>query len=234
MDGPNDFNAMLMCGRIMPKRPCALSMSVDGQTIYCGDKFGDVFALPLIPTDSVRSQPVITTGPLRLAATSTTVHSKRNLNALQQQLRQKSSNPDPPAEKQYQYDMLLGHVSMLTAVTAVSLPSQASPSGYREWILTADRDEHIRVSRGPPQTHIIETYCLGHTSFVSSLCVPKSLPRFLVSGGGDNFLLIWDWKSGQLLQKAPITQEKEVAVRGIWEIAGVQDSHAAIVFALEG
>lgn len=227
---------MLTRDRAMPKRPCALSMSVDGQTIYCGDKFGDVFALPLIPTDdSVRSQPAMTTGPLRLAATSTTVHSKRNLNALQQQLRQKGSNLDPPAEKQYQYDMLLGHVSMLTAMATARLPSNASPTGYREWILTADRDEHIRVSRGPPQTHIIETYCLGHTSFVSCLCVPKSLPRLLVSGGGDNFLLIWDWKSGQLLQKVPITQDtKEVAVRGIWEIAGVQDSHAAIVFALEG
>jgi tRNA (guanine-N(7)-)-methyltransferase subunit TRM82 len=49
-------------------------------------------------------------------------------------------------------ELILGHASLLTTflVTADG-----------QYIVTADRDEHIRVS-WYPQGYTIESYCLGH------------------------------------------------------------------------
>lgn len=54
----------------------------------------------------------------------------------------------------FEHKLLLGHVSMLTDIALVVLNG-------RNYIITADRDEHIRISRGIPQSHIIEGFCLG-------------------------------------------------------------------------
>jgi tRNA (guanine-N(7)-)-methyltransferase subunit TRM82 len=103
----------------------------------------------------------------------------------------------------------------------------------RSYIVTADRDEHIRISRGLPQAHIIEGFCQGHDEFISRLCISKS--KFhLVSGGGDAHLHVWDWLSGELIQKLPIRDavmsfyreqgsttlddKLKVAVSGIWSV----------------
>jgi tRNA (guanine-N(7)-)-methyltransferase subunit TRM82 len=72
----------------------------------------------------------------------------------------------------------------------------------RSYIITADRDEHIRVSRGPPQAHIIEGFCHGHEAFVSRLCFVGG--NRLVSGGGDPYLCVWDWENYRLLEKLEI------------------------------
>ncbi len=74
----------------------------------------------------------------------------------------------------------------------------------RDYILTADRDEHIRVSRGIPQTHVIEGFCLGHEEFVSRLCIPSSRPEILISGGGDDKLFVWEWLTGRLVSTVDI------------------------------
>ena len=105
----------------------------------------------------------------------------------------------------------------------------------RGYIMTADRDEHIRISRGPPQAHIIEGFCFGHEAFVSRLCLTQS--GLLVSGGGDDHLLVWDWQNYLLKEKLAIRdlafthlQERgmipagvnvatyKVAVSGIWNL----------------
>lgn len=52
--------------------------------------------------------------------------------------------------------LVLGHASLLTAFLL-------SPN--ERFIVTADRDEHIRVSWFP-QGYSIEMYCLGHTRYV--------------------------------------------------------------------
>ncbi|KAI2638146.1 hypothetical protein GGS21DRAFT_509955 [Xylaria nigripes] len=188
--------------RAMPKRPCSLALSADGQTILSADKFGDVYALPLIAQEG--EQPVSTptsnsasaqTQPLR-GANVFTVHSQRNRRALEDQQRQRKNNPKLDAPKEgpkFAHELLLGHVSMLTCILTVK------DSQNRPYIITADRDEHIRVSRGMPQCHVIETYCQGHVSFVSALCNPTPRPDILVSGGGDHELFVWDWLSGKLL-----------------------------------
>ncbi|KAI0104776.1 hypothetical protein GGR51DRAFT_219148 [Nemania sp. FL0031] len=187
--------------RAMPKRPCSLAITADGQTILSADKFGDVYALPLVPQPEEEgsiSTPVpapSTPAPVR-GANVFTVHSQRNRKALEYQQKQRELNAQREVPKEgpkFAHEVLLGHVSMLTCVLT------AKDSQNRPYILTADRDEHIRVSRGMPQAHVIETYCLGHGSFVNALCIPRSRLAVLVSGGGDNELFVWDWLAGQLL-----------------------------------
>ncbi|KAJ6504799.1 WD40 repeat-like protein [Mycena vitilis] len=95
--------------------------------------------------------------------------------------------------------LILGHTSFLTAFLL-------SPD--EKYIITADRDEHIRVS-WYPQGYSIEIYCLGHEKFVSALHLPAFSPTELVSGGGDPMLKIWDWMSGKLKREIPILQAVE-------------------------
>ena len=198
----------------MPKKPCALAFTPDEKTIICGDKFGDVYALPLFPTEISRTAPTptenntemqgtgqISTNDYTPSANAKTVHTFRNQKAL---LHQKSQN-NQKARKTHavcEHQLLLGHVSLLTAVACVSVPfANAANNQQRTYIITADRDEHIRISRGIPQAHITENFCLGHTQFVSQLCIPDWDPRFLVSGGGDDYLLVWDWILGRVVQR---------------------------------
>lgn len=198
--------------RPMPKRPCALTLTQDSSTIISADKFGDVYSLPLIPTDSTTTSTSPSTPSSDLPATETatptepktftpaanefTIHSIRNLRALENQRRQPAPIPTLPVYS-FTHTLLLGHVSMLTDVILAS-------SASKEYIITADRDEHIRVSHGIPKTHIIETYCLGHTEFVSRLCIPSSHPSILISGGGNNELFVWEWSAGKLVSKVDI------------------------------
>lgn len=198
----------------MPKRPCSIAMTPDDSTILCADKFGDVYSLPLTghaiegfatTSDANEDSTKESNGPSQRSfipsATSLTVHTKKNREALRQQ--QKVTNAK--AEKKslnFEHQLLLGHVSLLTDIACVSVTlSLLAP---RDYILTSDRDEHIRVSRGIPQAHIIEGFCLGHTDFVSRLCIPRTHPHLLISGGGDDYMLAWDWLSGSIRQKIDV------------------------------
>ncbi|KAI0482818.1 hypothetical protein GGR56DRAFT_685847 [Xylariaceae sp. FL0804] len=220
--------------RVMPKRPCSISMTPNGATILSADKFGDVYALPLVPPsaeefgagaaspapEQQQQQQQQRAAPK--GANSLTVHSRRNLKALEDQRKQLAARRDLPKAEgpAFAHELLLGHVSMLTAVVSATMPpptttttsSSSSSSQPRSYILTADRDEHIRVSRGPPQAHVVEAYCLGHRAFVSALCLlPSPSPRrrcpggLLVSGGGDDALFVWDWPVGRLLSTADLS-----------------------------
>ncbi|KAJ5086052.1 hypothetical protein N7532_010823 [Penicillium argentinense] len=234
-----------LSSREMPKRPSALVLTPDGQTILCGDKFGDAYSLPLIPGEYLpRTEKEKAYKP---AATALTVHSRRNLESLEQQRIQaekaaKNGGVKKPSSEEktslnFEHRLIIGHVSLLTDLIAVALPTEATPG--RNYILTADRDEHIRVSRGIPQSHIIERYCLGHTSFITKLCSPSWAPEYLISGGGDNYLLLWNWGESQVLQKVSLeglVQTPEPIVRGIWAVSLEQSAATvkAILVALEG
>ena len=249
----------------MSKRPCALCLTSDESHVLCGDKFGDVYSLPLLginyeatsKSEEIKKEPV----PFMPAASSRTVHTKRNQEALRNQQRQTNQRKEQKALK-FEHQLLLGHVSLLTDLICVRLDGNNSlhgPGKPREYIVTSDRDEHIRISRGMPQAHIIEGYCQGHAEFISRICVPRRLPHILISGGGDHDLFIWDWLRGVILQridlKEPINALKEAyrrdsypaeklrnpevldiddseepnAVSGIWSLFG---SH--VVVACEG
>ena len=193
----------------MPKRPSAVVLTPDNSTILCADKFGDVYSLPLFgqayQPEAIDSAHINGTGnqkqkqkPFTPSATSLTVHTKRNRDALRQQ--QKSKNlREEKKNLNFDHKLLLGHVSLLTDVMCVTLVSPSHK--LRNYILTADRDEHIRVSRGIPHAHVIEGYCLGHTEFITKLCVLPAYHHLLISGGGDDYLMLWDWPAGKMLQR---------------------------------
>ncbi len=199
----------------MPKRPCAIALTPDESTILCADKFGDVYSLPLLGLPYETTSNLSTEDPTKddaekaseafvPAANSKTVHTKKNQEALRNQLRATNKKSEKKS-LQFDHQLLLGHVSLLTDVASVTITDETSPSpSQRSYILTADRDEHVRVSRGIPQTFVIEGYCLGHTEFVSKLCVPDWNKQILISGGGDEFLLVWDWLTGSIRQKVDL------------------------------
>lgn len=186
----------------MPKRPCALVLTEDDSTIITADKFGDVYSLPLIPAEIIEISnlpnhtPEPAVKPFTPAANELTIHSLRNRKALENQRRHPNKATEK-SEPSFEHKLLFGHVSLLTDIALVAL-------GSRWYIITADRDEHIRISRGIPQAHVIEGFCLGHTEFVSRLCIPVSRHHLLISGGGDNELFLWDWEPGNLLCKADL------------------------------
>ncbi|XP_058814090.1 tRNA (guanine-N(7)-)-methyltransferase non-catalytic subunit wuho [Topomyia yanbarensis] len=66
-------------------------------------------------------------------------------------------------------------------------------------IITSERDEKIRVTRCP-ESHNIETFCLGHTEFVSHLeFLATSNCSLLLSLSGDKTLRVWEYKTGKEL-----------------------------------
>jgi tRNA (guanine-N(7)-)-methyltransferase subunit TRM82 len=185
----------------MTRRPCSIALTADNKTILCADKFGDVYELPLIPSpeDEKETSPEAEKPEpqkFKPQASLLTVHSGRNRKVLEEQLKQaekkQSQARDTP---KFKHDLLLGHVSMLTDIVSVT-------AGSRSYIITADRDEHIRISRGVPQAHIIEGFCLGHNEFVNKLCITKG--GRLMSGGGDAYVYHWLWETRQLHDKLPV------------------------------
>lgn len=214
----------------MPKRPSDVVIGPDSQ-IVVADKFGDVYSLPLLydPTaeNVTRSSTAALAKPAyKPSANTTTVHSKRNLRALQEQQRHmelatrtKNENGSKSDGPDFEITLLLGHVSMLTAVAI-------GESEGRHYILTADRDEHIRVSRYIPQAYVIEGFCFGHTEFISAMTIPSSCGNVLVSGGGDEDLFVWDWKANKLLSQTSVLSlaqkilpdTTKVAITGLYNL----------------
>lgn len=142
----------LMKRQRFPKRPSAISTSVDNKDVLLGDKFGDVYSIPI---DSEETQ-----------------------------------------EKNPETDPLLGHVSMLTDVTV-------GEHNDKQYILSTDRDEHIRVSNYP-NGYIIENFLFGHSEFISNIVIPSFAPDNLISGGGDDSIFLWNWVEGKLIEKFPL------------------------------
>jgi tRNA (guanine-N(7)-)-methyltransferase subunit TRM82 len=211
----------------MPKRPSSVAIGPDSQ-IICADKFGDVYALPLIETTSPSStgtpQPstpslVVSKPAFKPAANATTVHSKRNLRALANQEKQMKlttrSKNEPTAKSEgpdFDLTLLLGHVSMLTSLVL-------GESEGRRYILTADRDEHIRISRYIPQAYVIEGFCFGHKEFVSSMAIPNNRRHVLISGGGDEDIFVWDWKASKPLSQKSVLSLAQAILPDLTKVA---------------
>ncbi|ODV89865.1 hypothetical protein CANCADRAFT_96682 [Tortispora caseinolytica NRRL Y-17796] len=87
------------------------------------------------------------------------------------------SEKDEPAQQP-----ILGHVSMVLSLLVIE-------HGNIKYILSGDRDEHIRVSRYP-DAYNIESYCLGSRDFVSALALTSD--GNIVSGGGESLLRVWN------------------------------------------
>ncbi|GAB7341467.1 hypothetical protein MBLNU457_7704t1 [Dothideomycetes sp. NU457] len=218
--------------RCMPKRPCSILITPDNKTILCGDKFGDVYSLPLIPgeydpaaAETEKATPERTYNP---SATDLTVHTARNRKALEEQIKRKGQASNAKEPLKFEHQLCLGHVSMLTDMQIGTTEIEGKS---RHHIITSDRDEHIRVSRGPPQAHIIERFCMGHTEFISFIrLVPDS--NLLVSGGGDDWIGVWDWTTGELIAKHRLREEEggNIAVSGLWVLPSGLDGDIQVVY----
>ena len=92
--------------------------------------------------------------------------------------------------------LLLGHLSQLLDL---------SLSHHGDLVLTADRDEKIRVSRFP-KAYNIENFCLGHTEFVTCLCLAEENDQ-VVSGSGDGTLRLWNYREGAELFSLEVAEQ---------------------------
>ncbi|KAK7243006.1 hypothetical protein RIF29_37789 [Crotalaria pallida] len=78
------------------------------------------------------------------------------------------------------------------------------------FILSADRDFKIRVTNFPKKplngAHEIQSFCLGHTEFVSCLAFfqAQKYPQRLLSGSGDSTVRLWVISSGALLDTCEV------------------------------
>ncbi|KAI8367608.1 WD40-repeat-containing domain protein [Radiomyces spectabilis] len=102
------------------------------------------------------------------------------------------SHPVAPStsEEEKQMKPLVGHVSMVTDMILCN---------NEKYIVTSDRDEHIRVSRFP-NGYTIESFCLGHTDVVTAV---RQLPwseEMLISAGGDSTIRLWEFLKGTEVQ----------------------------------
>ncbi|KAL1351520.1 hypothetical protein HN51_015439 [Arachis hypogaea] len=110
------------------------------------------------------------------------------------------------------------------------IPSlEFSPDG--RFILSADRDSKIRVTNFPKKplngAHEIQSFCLGHTEFVSCLAFvhARECPQgLLVSGSGDSTVRLWDISSGALLDTCEVA-----AKAGLLESNGEAEEHGHAV-----
>lgn len=80
-------------------------------------------------------------------------------------------------------DFLLGHLTMFTAIQFLL------DGNNIKYILSADRDEKIRISSFPDSFNI-ERFCFGHKKMVTHILILSS--RMFISVDEDNELLLWD------------------------------------------
>lgn len=203
----------------MPKRPCAIVLCPEERDLLVADKFGDVYSLPLFPgrTSSNSQTPLHArkTTVSDPSASELTVHTKGNREALRQQRLRRASGEKKPEKVvlNFEHTLLLGHVSLLTDLRIAILPPNTSTNRsdkVRRFLITTDRDEHIRISRGPPQAHVIEGYCHGHKHFVSKACVLPWQPEILIAGSGAPSVRAYVWPEGRPMSDKNYLEEGEI------------------------
>jgi len=110
--------------------------------------------------------------------------------------------------------LLLGHTcSMLTGLSVV-------PTNWdkkQQLILTADRDEKVRVTYFP-ETHITHGYLLGHSSFISAMDAAVAAPTssseegsqraLCITGSGDGTVRLWDYQLCKEVGMVPVVIKK--------------------------
>ncbi|VDP03441.1 unnamed protein product [Heligmosomoides polygyrus] len=76
--------------------------------------------------------------------------------------------------------------------SAITMVLDVALSEDGKFLLIADRDEKIRVSRYP-EAYVVQSFCLGHSAYVSSVALRRG--RFF-SSGGDGVVHEWAMESG--------------------------------------
>ncbi|CCF49103.1 hypothetical protein NDA14_005461 [Ustilago hordei] len=161
--------------KLLPKRAAILhwlprsdATPQGSEELIVVDRFGDVRSF-LVNEDDVRTLPSA---------------SKDGAQADEQ------DQIDSPDDASMQ--ILLGHVSMITSLAFVP---GAKPTAPPKYIITGDRDEHIRVSwwRSKRLAYVIDRYLQGSESFVGALALISDADgalRLVTSEGGRS-LRVW-------------------------------------------
>ncbi|XP_023549061.1 tRNA (guanine-N(7)-)-methyltransferase non-catalytic subunit wdr4 [Cucurbita pepo subsp. pepo] len=106
-------------------------------------------------------------------------------------------------------------VSLLSHYCSIITSLEFSLDG--RFLVSADRDFKIRVTTFPTkpvnEAHEIQSFCLGHTDFVSCIAFISKLEcphGFIISGSGDSTVRLWDILSGSLLATCEIGDKVEL------------------------
>lgn len=182
----NKLELSLIWSRIAIKKGNCLSFSKDGSRLLLADKFGDVFGFCI--DDDIKMNKnwiVVEENKIDKDDKEEPVKEPKNVQkalAATSRLTSKASY----------YPIILGHISMLFNVLI-------SPCG--KYVLTSERDEKIRVSLYP-NSYEIGGFLLGHQQYVATLCfIEDKKKNLLLSGGGDEYIILWDWKKYELISK---------------------------------
>jgi len=193
----------------IPKRARCLAFSSvasstpDGQNchiIMAGDLSGDAIGFPVPATSSNASvnisASVVTDPPITDAGANATTPTVRRL--------------------------LLGHTaSILTGLNVAPTTAAWDKQTQQKQllILTADRDEKVRVSYFP-ETYTIHGYLLGHSSFISTMDAAAvagplssvedggSQRSLCITGSGDGTVRLWDYQSCKEVGMVPVVIKK--------------------------
>lgn len=150
----SEENCLAMIKRqVFPKRPCAVSTTIDDATLVVADKFGDVYSIPI-------------------------------------------DGAEPEEEKALV--PILGHVSMLSDVLVAEHDN-------KQFVLTGDRDEHIKISNYP-KSYVVKHWLFGHHEFVSCLHICDFDRSLLISGGGDDYLMVWKWFTAEKIAQIDLRE----------------------------
>lgn len=87
---------------------------------------------------------------------------------------------------------ILGHIGTITCILVDD-----------NWIYTADREEKIKQSCKKFPFNI-QNYFLGHREYISSISFICN-QNYIVSVGGDDYMIIWDINTGKSVAKESIT-----------------------------
>lgn len=102
-------------------------------------------------------------------------------------------------------DIIMGHFCSIIMSMSIS-----KVGSYM--LATTDRDGKVRITALPENiaegAHNIVSFCLGHEKFVSScsfLIDGKSKSEYIVTGGGDGLVKLWNPQTGEELDSVNVT-----------------------------
>lgn len=99
---------------------------------------------------------------------------------------------------------------MRLLVGSVSISTDMVFCSDRKYLITADRDEKIRVNYFP-NTYDIKHFCLGHKEYVSNVILLSNTDCFL-SAGGDQHIFMWSYTTGELLEKISLVENVDLGI----------------------
>ena len=114
--------------------------------------------------------------------------------------------------------LLMGHLSMI-------LDLKLSPD--QKFLISSDRDEKIRISKYP-NCYNIESFCMGHKEYVSSIVVWND--EWIISGSGDGSLRLWNFKLGKLINKLQFPCNDGEPKPAVKEAIKINDHQLAVYF----